>query len=149
MTEITFRRATVEDVEGVFRVETASFTVPWSYQAFSEELTDNTCAKYIVGELDGQIIGYAGMWVIIDEAHVTNIAVHPDYRGRHYGEEMVRRLMELARGCGATKMTLEVRASNKVAQFLYQKLGFEARGRRKGYYSDNHEDAIVMWKDKL
>lgn len=149
MKEIAFRWATIKDIDEICGVEAASFIVPWSRQAFWGELTDNTCAKYIVGELAGEIIGYAGMWIIFDEAHVTNIAIHPDYRGRKYGERMVRCLMQLARDQGAVKMTLEVRASNVIAQSLYRKLGFEARGRRRGYYSDNHEDAIIMWKDEL
>lgn len=149
MQEITFRRATMEDIDEIYEVETASFSEPWSRQALLGELTDNTCAKYIVGELAGKIIGYAGMWIIFNEAHVTNIAIHPDYRGQKYGERMVRCLMRFARDDGAVKMTLEVRASNISAQSLYRKLGFEARGRRKGYYSDNHEDAIIMWKDEL
>ena len=149
MKEIAFRPATIEDIDEIYGVETASFMVPWSRQAFLGELTDNTCAKYIVGELAEKIIGYAGMWIIYDEAHVTNIAIHPDHRGRKYGERMVRCLMQLARDYGAAKMTLEVRASNVIAQSLYRKLGFEARGRRRGYYSDNHEDAVIMWRDKL
>ena len=149
MKELAFRRATVADIDEICGVEAASFNVPWSRQAFLGELTDNTWAKYIVGELAGKIIGYAGMWLIFDEAHVTNIAIHPDYRGRKYGERMVRHLMQLARDYGAARMTLEVRASNVIAQSLYRKLGFEVRGRRRGYYSEENEDALIMWKDEL
>lgn len=148
-TEIRFRLATFEDVDAILEVETASFTVPWSRQAFCGELDDNAYARYILAELDGKVIGYAGVWIIFDEGHVTNIAIHPDYRGYHYGEQIVRHLIELVRNCGAVKMTLEVRASNLIAQSLYKKLGFKAQGRRKGYYSDNKEDAIIMWKDEL
>lgn len=147
--EIQFRQAAIEDVAAILEVERASFTVPWSRQAFCGELDNNLYARYIVAELGDKIIGYAGMWIILDEGHVTNIAIHPDYRGRHYGEAMVRQLMKLARDCGAVKMTLEVRVSNMIAQALYKKLGFEARGRRKGYYADNNEDAIIMWKDEI
>lgn len=144
-----FRLASIKDIDSILEVEEASFSVPWSHQAFYGELTENIYARYIVAELGGKIIGYAGMWIILDEGHVTNIAIHPDYRGYHYGEAMVRYLMYFAQACGATKMTLEVRISNLSAQSLYRKLGFEARGRRKGYYSDNNEDAIIMWKDEL
>ena len=148
-TEIKFRQATLEDVDAIAAVETVCFAAPWSHQAFYGELADNPYAKYIVTELDGKIIGYAGVWIIFDEGHVTNIAIHPEYRGNYYGENMVRYLMKFARACGAGEMTLEVRASNTIAQALYKKLGFEARGRRKGYYSESKEDAIIMWKDEL
>lgn len=148
-TGITFRLATLQDVDAILEVEETSFTTPWSRQAFYGELDDNLLARYIVAVLDGKIIGYAGVWIICDEGHVTNIAIHPAYRGRHYGEQMVRCLINLARSCGAVSMTLEVRASNIIAQTLYKKLGFEARGHRKGYYADNNEDAIIMWKDNI
>lgn len=148
-TKIKFRQATLDDVDAIAAVETVCFTAPWSHQAFYGELADNPYAKYIVAELDGKIIGYAGVWIIFDEGHVTNIAIHPECRGNYYGENMVRYLMKFARACGAGKMTLEVRSSNTIAQALYKKLGFEARGRRKGYYSESKEDAIIMWKDEL
>jgi len=89
------------------------------------------------------------MWLILDEAHVTNVAVDPDFRGHGFGEQMMRGLMAHALAHGARRMTLEVRRSNVVAQHLYRKLGFVQLGVRKGYYTDTHEDAFIMWKDPL
>ncbi|MCL6444495.1 MAG: ribosomal protein S18-alanine N-acetyltransferase, partial [Alicyclobacillus sp.] len=91
--------------------------------------------------------GYAGVWLIVDEGHVTNIAVDPDFRGRHLGETLLKALMATCRSQGMRRMTLEVRVTNGVAQRLYEKLGFKGVGIRKGYYTDNHEDALIMWAD--
>lgn len=137
------------DLDQVVEIEKLCYQTPWSRQAFVSELVTNEYAHYIVCRLSGKIVGYAGMWVILDEAHVTNIAVHPDYRGRGLGRLLLKELIERAKCRGATKMTLEVRKSNTVAQNLYYSFGFEARGIRKGYYSDTNEDAIIMWKDDL
>jgi len=147
--ELHIRRANIADVNAIVEVEEACFSMPWSYQSFWGELDHNSHAHYLVAELNGKIIGYAGVWIIFEEGHVTNIAIHPDYRGRKYGERLVGQLIDLTRACGATSMTLEVRVSNVVALGLYKKMGFEARGRRKAYYDDNKEDAIVMWKDSM
>lgn len=143
------RHATIADLDGIVEVETASFTMPWSHQSFFGELADNPHARYIIVELDGKIIGYAGVWIIFEEGHVTNIAIHPAHRGQKYGEKLVQKLIDVAKSCGASSMTLEVRISNIAAQTLYKKLGFEARGRRKAYYADNKEDAIIMWKENM
>ncbi|MEC0264293.1 ribosomal protein S18-alanine N-acetyltransferase, partial [Paenibacillus anseongense] len=88
-----------------------------------------------------------GMWLIMEEAHVTNIAVRDSYRGRKLGERLMRELMKTAAFLGAIRMTLEVRASNYVAQNLYEKVGFRSVGVRRGYYTDNREDAVIMWAD--
>ncbi|MGG3467273.1 ribosomal protein S18-alanine N-acetyltransferase [Neobacillus pocheonensis] len=140
-----FRYMREEDIDQVLAVEHASFTVPWSREAFYNELHNNKFAVYIVLEEDKKIIGYSGTWVVIDEAHVTNVAIMPGYRGRQLGETMMRKLMSVAREMGAKSMTLEVRVTNHVAQSLYRKLGFQNGGIRKNYYSDNQEDALVMW----
>ncbi|HET7578759.1 MAG TPA: ribosomal protein S18-alanine N-acetyltransferase [Bacillales bacterium] len=142
---VRFRYMTLEDISGVLKVEHASFSMPWSEAAFYNELTGNRFATYILAEMDGKIIGYCGVWVIIDEAHITNIALMPEYRGKKIGEALLRTAMQYARMRGARKMTLEVRVSNEVAQALYRKLGFEPGGIRKNYYTDNYEDALVMW----
>lgn len=147
--ELKLRQATVADVHGILEVEEASFTMPWSFQSFWGELDNNPHARYVVAELDGKIIGYAGVWIIFEEGHVTNIAIHPTCRGQRFGEQLVEYLINVTRACGASSMTLEVRVSNVAAQGLYEKMGFEARGRRKAYYIDNKEDAIVMWKYSL
>lgn len=147
--EVAVTPMTVADLPGVRAVEQQSFLTPWSEQAFLSELTENAFADYIVARSGPYIVGYAGMWLILDEAHVTNVAVHPQHRGRKIGERLMMELMVRAKYRGARRMTLEVRRSNLVAQQLYLKLGFVARGVRKGYYTDTNEDAIVMWRDPL
>lgn len=141
----TFRLMTLNDIDEVLKIEHASFTLPWSREAFYNELLNNHFSKYILLEDEGKIIGYCGLWVIIDEAHITNVAVLPEYRGKKLGEALMLKVMEVARESGALRMTLEVRVSNHVAQSLYRKLGFEDGGIRKRYYSDNQEDALIMW----
>jgi [ribosomal protein S18]-alanine N-acetyltransferase len=142
---ITFRKMTVNDLDDVMEVEVNSFTLPWSRDAFCSELTKNQFAHYLVIELDQKVVGYCGVWIIVDEAHVTNIAILPDYRGLKLGEALMGQVMMLARSLGALRMTLEVRVSNERAQNLYRKFGFESGAIRKQYYTDNMEDAIVMW----
>lgn len=140
-----FRYMREEDIDQILEVEHASFSLPWSREAFYNELHNNKFAVYMVLEDKDKIIGYCGTWVVIDEAHVTNIAILPEYRGRKLGEGLLRQMMMVARQMGAKSMTLEVRVTNHVAQSLYRKLGFQNGGIRKNYYSDNQEDALVMW----
>lgn len=142
---VEFRFMTLDDVDAVVGLEQLSFSTPWPRDAFVNELTINQHAKYVVAEIDGRVIAYCGMWVILDEAHITNIAVHPDFRGMKLGEALMRQMMGISVMFGAKRMTLEVRPSNEVARNLYAKLGFREAGRRKKYYSDNQEDAIIMW----
>lgn len=136
---------TVDDLNDVMEVEVNSFTVPWSREAFFNELTKNQFAQYLVVEVDQKVVGYCGVWIIVDEAHITNIALLPEYRGMKLGEALMAKVMELAREMGALRMTLEVRVSNNRAQNLYRKFGFEEGAIRKQYYTDNMEDALVMW----
>lgn len=140
-----FRYMREQDIDQILEVEHASFTTPWSREAFMNELYNNKFAVYIVLEEDKKIIGYCGAWIVIDEAHVTNVAILPEYRGRKLGEELLKKLMSVAMEMGTKSMTLEVRVSNHVAQSLYRKLGFQNGGIRKNYYSDNQEDGLVMW----
>ncbi len=146
---ITIRPMTLSDIDAVLAVELLSFITPWSRDAFVAEAGDNDLAVYLVLEGDGQVIGYAGMWVILDEAHVTNVAVLPACRGQGLGERLMRALIDKARGRGACRMTLEVRPSNTAALGLYGKLGFAPCGLRPRYYSETGEDAVIMWLDKL
>ncbi|MED1863857.1 ribosomal protein S18-alanine N-acetyltransferase [Fictibacillus nanhaiensis] len=141
----TFRLAKVSDIDDILGIEQASFAVPWSREAFYREIVENQFAQYLVIEDSFQPVGYCGIWLVMDEAHVTNIAILPSYRGRKLGEMLMREAIKLAKMHGAVSMTLEARVSNHVAQNLYKKLGFEAGGIRKNYYSDNGEDALVMW----
>lgn len=138
-----------EDVEEVLEIEKLSFSTPWSKEAFITEVTKNSCAKYIVAESDGKIVGYGGFWIVADEGHITNIAVHPDYRSKGIGSKIMEGLIDIAKKNRIIAMTLEVRQSNIIAQHLYAKYGFKPLGRRKGYYQDNNEDAIIMWKYDL
>lgn len=144
---LSFRRMTLYDVDRVLDVEKRCFSAPWSRQAFVTELVQNQFAHYLVAEYEGRIIGYSGVWLIIDEGHITNIAVDPDFRGLKLGEILLRTMATHCLANGGQRMTLEVRVSNTVAQTLYTKLGFSEAGTRKGYYTDNNEDAIIMWAD--
>ncbi|WP_163102975.1 ribosomal protein S18-alanine N-acetyltransferase [Peribacillus alkalitolerans] len=143
--KMIIRLMTDRDLEDVLELEHQSFTLPWSKEAFYNELHHNQHAIYVVIEDKGKIVGYCGTWLIIDEAHITNIAILPSYRGRGLGEKLLTHMMNVTRSRNVVTMTLEVRVSNLVAQSLYEKLGFKKGGIRKNYYSDNGEDAIVMW----
>jgi len=140
---------TLEDIDDVMVVEKLSFTIPWSKNALIEEVLNNRMAIYITAKVNGKAIGYAGMWKIFDEGHITNIAVHPEYRQNGIGSRLVEKLVDIAKERGIVKMTLEVRKSNLAAQALYCKYGFKEMGLRKGYYADNGEDAIIMWKEDI
>lgn len=142
---IVFRYMREEDIDQVLEIEHASFTTPWSREAFYNELHNNKFAIYIVLEIDKKVVGYCGVWIVVDEAHVTNVAILPEYRGRKLGEALMQKLFDVARGMGARSMTLEVRVTNYIAQSLYRKFGFQNGGLRKNYYIDNQEDALVMW----
>lgn len=140
---------TQADIDGVQEVERASFPVPWPASAFRHELTQNKNARYIVARDGERIVAYAGLWLMVDEAHITTFAVHPDSRRRRIGERLLQRLFEIAYEIDAEWLTLEVRASNLAAQRLYEKYGFRRAGVRRRYYSDNNEDALIMWTERL
>ncbi|KQL17638.1 ribosomal protein S18-alanine N-acetyltransferase [Cytobacillus solani] len=142
---LTFRFMDINDVDDILKIEHESFTLPWSREAFLNELTTNQYALYLGLEEDGKVIGYCGVWIVVDEAQITNVAILPEFRGRKLGEALMRQVMEIASERGARTMSLEVRVSNSIAQSLYRKLGFQNGGIRKNYYSDNQEDALVMW----
>jgi len=148
--EIQFFPMTPAHLDGVMEVEQRSYLTPWSRDAFLSEILQSYTI-YLVACQGEQVAAIGGMHVVWEDAHVTNIAVHPAFRGRGLGEQMMRELIDRAARRGARRMTLEVRASNTPAQGLYKKLGFvTAPGAiRKGYYTDTNEDAIVMWKDPL
>ncbi|SFG99523.1 ribosomal protein S18-alanine N-acetyltransferase [Sporolactobacillus nakayamae] len=142
---VIIRAMTAEDIDQVMVVECSAFDVPWSRQAFENEINTNQFATYFVAELAEKIIGYCGVWVIVDEAHITNLAVLDGYRGLKVGESLLRQVMLYAISRHAHSMSLEVRVSNAIAQNLYRKVGFRNGGIRKNYYSNNGEDALVMW----
>ncbi|MBV8172557.1 MAG: ribosomal protein S18-alanine N-acetyltransferase, partial [Candidatus Eremiobacteraeota bacterium] len=121
----------------------------WPRNAFHNEITDNKLAHYFVGRCEDDIIAYGGLWVILEDAHITTVAVTPSYQGQGYGERMLIHLLDEAIERGASWITLEVRESNVTAQKLYKKYGFSVVNTRRGYYSDNDENALVMWAGNL
>ena len=148
--DLVFRSMKLDDIPSIIAIEHEAFTSPWSADAFVNELTHNHFARYMVMELRGQIIGYAGMWLIMDEAHVTNIAVIEVFRGCKLGARLLSELAEAGYFLRRRPDdACEVRVSNEIAQSLYRKFGFEPSGIRPGYYSDNNEDALIMWADLL
>lgn len=136
----------VDDIDGVFEVEKNCFEDYWSKDSFKKELSNNL-AKYLVAKVDGKVVGYVGIWFVVDEGHITNVAVHENYRGKKIGDKLIKELVQVCKDNKIVSMTLEVRASNIVAQNLYRKYGFKMAGIRKEYYSNNKEDAIIMWND--
>lgn len=140
------RKASINDADAMAELDRICFTLPWSRQAFLQELS-NEAAFYIVAVTAGKIIGYAGMWSIIDEGHITNLAVHPEHRRMGLGEMMLSEMIRISEEDGILQHTLEVRASNEPAIGLYKKMGFKISGIRKEYYSDNMEDALILWRE--
>lgn len=132
------------DLEGVLEVSSLSLKESWSKGAYQKELS-NPIAKYLVAKENNKVIGFAGVWTIIDEGHITNIAVHPNFREKGIGGKLLSSLIENCKDWGCNALTLEVRASNLPAQNLYKKYNFKEEGIRKKYYKDNNEDAIIMW----
>lgn len=147
MNDLTVRTAEERDIKPIAELDKLCFQDPWSEKSFHSEIMENEAALYIVGEIDGGLVGYAGVWAIVDEGHITNVAVHPDYRKKGIGEILVAVMIESCEKEGIFRQTLEVRPSNEAALKLYGKFGFKAVGRRKGYYADNGEDALIMWRD--
>ena len=137
---------TEEHIDGVLAVEEAVFSIPWSRNDFEREIRENAMAIYYVAVQDGKIVGYAGMWHIITEGHITNVGVLEEVRGMGIGSMLMEQLLKVADEKQMTGMTLEVRMGNAPAQALYHKYGFHAEGIRKNYYPDTKEDAIIMWK---
>lgn len=140
------RRAETEDADFMSMVDLECFSIPWSSDAFRREIVQNRIAFYVVAEHEEKIVGYMGFWRIENEAHITNVAVLPEYRRRKVGAKLIEHVMDFAREVGIDAYTLEVRRSNIAAINLYEGFGFEEEGVRPGYYFDNGEDAIIMWK---
>ena len=140
---------TFDDIPTVHAIERSSFTVPWPDEAYRNELLTNRLASYVVARSGDEVIGFAGLWVMVDEAHITTFAVHPGWRRRGIGERLLLALLDLAVARRAREATLEVRLSNLPARRLYEKYGFRPVGIRPRYYSDNGEDALIMTTDTL
>lgn len=136
------------DVEQVAALDEKCFPTPWSESAYITEV-HNHSAYYVVARLGEKVVGYAGAWLIMDESHITTIGVDPKYQRQGIGERLLANLLREAIRRGIERSTLEVRKFNHVAQRLYRKYGFHAVAVRKGYYTDNNEDAIIMWIDDM
>lgn len=145
MTDIIIRKMELIDIDQVLEVEHASFPTPWPRDIFYQEISRNQHAHYFVVQVGEEIIGYAGLWVVVDDAQITNIAILPTYRGRKIGENLFNYVLQFAMKMGVSRLSLEVRISNIVAQKMYRKFGLVPGGIRRNYYTDNNEDALVMW----
>lgn len=143
------RRMTFEDIDQVLIVEELSFPSPWSRVALEFEMKDNEHAHYFVVEIDEEIVAYCGAWFVMDQGTITNIAVNPAFRGLKFGETIFNHVLCFAKESGISDISLEVRVSNVAAQGLYRKYGFSDGGIRKNYYTDNHEDARVMFRSLM
>ena len=146
---VLIRRMTLEDVPAVHEIDVLSFSLPWPERSFRFELTENQVARGWVAEVDGKIAAMLVIWFIVDEAHIATIAVHPDFRRRGIGEQILLHALRAAQNEGAQRAFLEVRAGNTAAQAMYKKYGFEMAGVRPGYYKDNNEDAFLMNLEKF
>ncbi len=140
---------TVADIPDVHRIEAASFPMPWPDYAFRQELDSNRLARYLVVRAGDEAVAYAGVWLMVDEAHVTTFAVLPSWRRRGVGARLLLAMMQMAVDIGARVATLEVRLSNVAARELYRRFGFRPVGLRPRYYSDNGEDALIMTSAQL
>ena len=143
---IEIKQMEFRHLDEVFEIEKFSFATPWTRESIENEIKNNERAVYIVALDNGKVAGYAGLWHVVNEGHITNIAVDWEYRKRGVGAKMVSKFLEIAAEREMIGLTLEVRISNIAAQNLYAKFGFKPEGFRKEYYADTREDAIIMWK---
>ena len=145
--KITYNLMKDNDINEVFNISSSCFSTPWSIESIKSEL-NNPLAKYIVArdEDSNLVVGFVGIWIVVGEGSITNIAVHSDYRKQGIGSKLLDSLINLCNDLNCSSINLEVRASNFPAQSLYKKYGFIVDGLRKGYYEDNKEDAILMSK---
>lgn len=147
MTEIVIRNADKNDVDEIAELEKQCFSVPWSRESLEYDITENHMSTYITAVIHGRIAGYVGFWTILDECHINNVAVSPGFRKQHIGSRLIETMIDRCKKAGVNSFTLEVRKSNFSAIGLYEKYDFKAFGERKGYYEDNGEDAIIMWRE--
>ena len=137
-------------IDEILAVEEASFTSPWTREMYLAELKNTGVSYFYLARTDtGQVIGFCSFWRVLDELHINNIALRPQYRGRGFGTALMQHVLAEARRLGARRATLEVRRSNEPAQKLYEKFGFTVAGVRRLYYSSPPEDALVLWREGL
>ena len=145
--EITISKLDISHLNAVHAIEKLSFNSPWSEDAYRVELGKNPLAHYYGCFNGNQLLGFIGLWLILDEGHICNVAVHPNWRGQGLGELLLRHILAACQSMGGKSITLEVRESNAAALALYSKLGFYEAGRRPNYYSDTGETALILWLD--
>ncbi len=149
MIPLTISPMKEEDISQVLKIENLSFLDPWTQRMYLAEIKERDDSYFVVSKLGTHIIGYGGFWLVVDEAHLVNIAIHPDFRRQGIGTQIMRYLLNLAKELGAKRATLEVRESNLIAQNFYAKFGFIPCALRKKYYPDTQENAIIMWLNEL
>lgn len=144
MDDIELTRMRRRHLRKVLSIEGRVYPRPWSMGLFLSEISQKNARSYLVARHEGEVVGYCGMMLLLGEAHITNIAVDPDFHGRKIGSRLLLAQMTeaIARGCDT--VSLEVRVTNKPAQAMYEKFGFHVTGLRKGYYIETKEDALVM-----
>lgn len=147
MPDLIIRKAEERDLPAIETLEKQCFSVPWSMESLRHDILENELSFYIVAEMGGEVCGYVGIWNIMDEGHITNVAVSPRFRRRHIGEALLDVLISTCEEAGIEGFTLEVRAGNEAARRLYEKKGFREAGVRPKYYEDNGEDAVIMWRE--
>lgn len=150
ISEITISNMTKNDIEDVIKIEAEAYGKHhWAKSSFYDEMSNNLAKYYTAKTAEGELVGYAGTWHIIDEGHITTIAVKKEFLRNHIGEAIIYKIIEDCYKNGVKYLTLEVRVSNTAAIKLYEKYGFQSLGTRKGYYQDNNEDALIMWTENI
>lgn len=140
--------ASDEDLGGLVAVEQASFFNPWTREMYVAELQNPGVSHLLVAkDSDGRVVGFCGFWRVLDELHINNLAVLPEFRRQGVASKILRRVFEEGRRAGAGRATLEVRRSNEIARRLYERFGFTVAGVRRGYYRNPDEDALVLWRE--
>ena len=142
--DLQIRAATEADLPAVLTIEEEAFSLPWTRAMFLSELSQPRLSIFLVGELRSRLVGYVAAWVVLDELHISNLAVHRDYRGQRLGQTLLGAILDAGIARGVILASLEVRPSNTAARQMYGKFGFLEVALRRGYYSDTGEDAIVM-----
>jgi ribosomal-protein-alanine N-acetyltransferase len=146
---LLIRKMQLEDIDQVVTIDEDSFSLPWPPRSFKFELTDNPASRSWVAEIEGQVVGMVVAWMIVDEIHIATIATHNNFRRQGIGEKLLIHTLQSAKEEGAITSFLEVRESNRFARQMYNKFGYVEVGRRKHYYKDNSEDAILMSLDSI
>ena len=148
--QIYISKMTKDDIEQVVQIEAEAYGEHhWSKSSFYDEMQNNLAKYYVAKTAENELVGYAGTWHIIDEGHITTIAVKKSHLRHHIGEAIIVKILEDCYSAGIKYLTLEVRVSNVPAIGLYTKYGFNSLGTRKGYYQDNNEDALIMWTENI